>query len=150
MPEVNFSNLDKFSDLDAEKAARKHGLNAMQTPFFIRALGLAFIILLLAGFQAVFGGQAVTPTGDEDQPVRVPVLNTGVFAYTVQEGDTLRSIAKMSEVEVETIISLNDLGAGAILRVGQTLLLPYEPRLYRLDTLPVNVPADIETAKGLQ
>ncbi|MBN2499292.1 MAG: LysM peptidoglycan-binding domain-containing protein [Anaerolineales bacterium] len=121
----------------------------MQTPFFIRALGLAFIILLLAGFQAVFGGQAVAPVV-EDRPVRVPALDTGLFTYTVQEGDTLRSIAKISQVEVETIMALNDLGANAILRVGQTLLLPYEPQLYRLDTLPVNVPADVETTKGMQ
>jgi spore germination protein YaaH len=124
-------------------------VNTLQTPFFIRALGLAFIILLLAGFQAVFGEQAVVPV-IEDQPVRVPALDTGLFAYTVQEGDTLRSIAKMSEVELETIVALNDLGANAILQVGQTLLLPYEPQLYRLDTLPVNVPAEVETTKGLQ
>ncbi len=149
MPEVKFSNLDKFSDLDVEKADPKHGVNTLQTPFFIRALGLAFIILLLAGFQAVFGEQAVVPV-IEDQPVRVPALDTGLFAYTVQEGDTLRSIAKMSAVEMETIVALNDLGANAILQVGQTLLLPYEPQLYRLDTLPVNVPAEVETTKRLQ
>ena len=149
MPEVKFSNLDKYSNLDVKKADSKHGVNTLQTPFFIRALGLAFIILLLAGFQAVFGGQAVAPEV-EDQPVRVPALDTGWFTYTVQEGDTLRSISKMSEVELETIMALNDLGTNAILRVGQTLLLPYEPQLYRLDTLPVNVPADVETTKGLQ
>ena len=143
MPEV------KFSHLDVEKAANKNRVNSLQTPFFIRALGIAFIILLLTGFQAVFGGQAVTPVV-EDEPARIPAVDTGLFVYTVQEGDTLRSIARMSEVEVETIAVLNDLGAHAILQVGQTLLLPYEPQLYRLDMLPVKLPADVENSKGLQ
>ena len=129
----------KFSDLYVEKE-KTDGAIALQIPFFIRALGLAFIILLLTGFQAVFGEQAITTTL-EDQPARIPIVDTGSFEYTVQEGDTVRSIAKMSGSEIEAILKLNDLKPRSILRAGQKLLLPYEPPLYRLDAFPVSVPA---------
>ena len=150
MPEVKFSDLAKCSDLSVEKEDHTNGVITLQTPFFIRALGLAFIILLLTGFQAVFDGNNVDTPQLEDEPARIPVVDTDQFAYTVQEGETLRSIAAMTGNRIETILALNGLETHAILHTGQTLLLPYEPILYRLDTFPIKAPIGMSTSGGLQ
>ena len=145
MPEVKFSDWVKLS----ESSDHVNGVTTLQTPFFIRALGLAFIILLLTGFQAVFAGSP-DPLQLEDEPARIPVIDTNLFAYTVQQGDTLRSIATMTGNHIETILALNGLEMHTRLHAGQTLLLPSEPTLYRLDTFPIDAPANVSISGGLQ
>jgi predicted Zn-dependent peptidase/LysM repeat protein len=59
------------------------------------------------------------------QKLRVPAA-TGVSARThlVQQGDTLSSIGQRYRVSAEALLRVNKLGKGAVLSVGQRLLLP--------------------------
>ncbi|MDR3311973.1 MAG: M23 family metallopeptidase [Spirochaetaceae bacterium] len=44
--------------------------------------------------------------------------------YTVQPGDTIYSLARVNDISVEQLIAVNKLGAGASIRVGQTIRIP--------------------------
>ncbi len=49
--------------------------------------------------------------------------NTQISVYTVREGDTISSVAKMFNVSVNTILWANDLTSKSYLREGQTLAI---------------------------
>lgn len=50
-------------------------------------------------------------------------LNTLISIYTVRQGDSISSVAKMFDVSVNTILWANDLTSKSALRAGQTLVI---------------------------
>ena len=50
-------------------------------------------------------------------------INTQISLYTVRQGDTISSVAKMFSVSVNTILWANDLTSKSALRAGQTLVI---------------------------
>jgi murein DD-endopeptidase MepM/ murein hydrolase activator NlpD len=76
----------------------------------------------------VVGGVALLsdtgPSGTQVEVDENPVPVSGqVSTYTVREGDTLSSIAKMFDVSVGTVLSANDLKRGDSLVIGQKLVI---------------------------
>lgn len=66
------------------------------------------------------------PTATPEPPTAMPEPPAGGRTYTVQAGDSLRSIAEQFGVTVEAILQANDLtpAQGDALRVGQELVIP--------------------------
>jgi murein DD-endopeptidase MepM/ murein hydrolase activator NlpD len=66
----------------------------------------------------------------QDRPVDpltyLPISTT----YTVQEGDTLLSIAEQYEISAETIRAINGLDDSSLLQVGQELVLPVDMEMH--------------------
>lgn len=50
-------------------------------------------------------------------------INTQISLYTVRQGDTISSVAKMFNVSVSTILWANDLSSKSTLQPGQTLVI---------------------------
>ncbi len=67
----------------------------------------------------VIGRTLVVPTSDAG-PARAPAATT----HVVGPGDTVWALAARHGVTVDAIIAANDLGAGALIRIGQRLTLP--------------------------
>ena len=68
------------------------------------------------------GGPIWTPT--PDQPHLIPTKRSTDESYTVQRGDTLGKIAQRYGVEINAIISANQISNPDLLEVGQTLTIP--------------------------
>ena len=66
---------------------------------------------------------AVVPVVTVEAPGQVVVPAGAIAAYTVQDGDTLFSIALQFDTDVETLRSLNNL-SDDLLQVGQVLQVP--------------------------
>lgn len=82
----------------------------------------------------------VSPPSKEEAPVQTVQVNAqkkpdstspspaaAAFAskpHTVQPGDTLFSIARVNKIPLARLLEANDLQEGAIIRVGQTLVIP--------------------------
>jgi LysM repeat protein len=66
---------------------------------------------------------AVVPAVTVEAPAQVVVPAGTIAAYTVQDGDTLFSIALQFDTDVETLRSLNNL-SDDLLQVGQVLQVP--------------------------
>ena len=66
---------------------------------------------------------AVVPAVTVEAPAQVVVPAGTIAAYTVQDGDTLFSIALQFDTDVETLRSLNSL-SDDLLQVGQVLQVP--------------------------
>jgi LysM repeat protein len=66
------------------------------------------------------------PTATPEPPTATPEPPAGGRRYTVQSGDSLRSIAEQFGVSVEALLQANNLTAaeGDALRVGQELVIP--------------------------
>lgn len=95
----------------------------------------------------------LTPTASPT-PTESPTP-TGPFEYTVQEGDTLSTLAERFALTVDEIKAANDL-PDDIVRVGQTLIIPVptptetasETPTEAATGTPTETPAAIETATG--
>ena len=122
----------KGESLDA--IARRHNVTAMQLKVANDPLKLD-----KKGRLRASGPVLVPIAKDKAQPVRVahvvPVPTASVGAapvraavtlklYTVRAGDTLFGIAQRYRTGVETLLSLNNLSANAILQPGLKLRLP--------------------------
>lgn len=59
----------------------------------------------------------------ETEAVNAETHNTQISVYTVRQGDTISSVAKMFNVSVNTILWANDLTGKSILKQGQTLVI---------------------------
>ena len=66
------------------------------------------------------------PTATPEPPTATPEPPAGPRTYTVQAGDSLRSIAEQFGVSVDAILQANNLtpAQGDALRVGQELVIP--------------------------
>ncbi|MCY4463953.1 MAG: LysM peptidoglycan-binding domain-containing protein [Chloroflexi bacterium] len=74
---------------------------------------ILWILLFVWLFPAVAGAQDAEPAAPRE-----------LINYTVQYGDTLYGIAKRYAVSVDDLFSLNELREGAVLGVGEVLLVP--------------------------
>lgn len=77
-----------------------------------------------------------------DTPTVAPTdTPTGPFVYIVAENDTLDSIAKKFEVDLLTLMGINNLNYDSIIRVGDELLIPAaNTELPTATPLPTNLP----------
>jgi LasA protease len=64
----------------------------------------------------------LTPT--PDQPHQLPTRRSTEENYTVQRGDTLGKIAQLYGVDLNSIITANNISDPDLLKVGQTLTIP--------------------------
>jgi LysM repeat protein len=66
------------------------------------------------------------PTATPEPPTATPEPPAGARRYTVEPGDSLRSIAEKFSVSVDAILQANNLtpAQGDALRVGQELVIP--------------------------
>ncbi|GAB4498467.1 MAG: hypothetical protein OHK0052_11890 [Anaerolineales bacterium] len=84
-----------------------------------------------------------TPTlAPTDTPTIAPTETpSGPFVYIVAENDTLDSISKKFEVDLLTLMGLNNLNYDSIIRVGDELLIPTaNTELPTATALPTNMP----------
>lgn len=68
------------------------------------------------------------------QPTEVAIAATET--HTVQDGQTLWTIAKLYRIDTASLASLNGLSKNEVLRVGQVLKLPVGAQLATVPTLP--------------
>ncbi len=88
----------------------------------VQANGLGANARLSVGQQLVIpvpggtggSGPTATPTG-------------GMLIYSVQSGDTISGIAEKFKSRADWILQANNMNASAILRIGQSLLIPLSP-----------------------
>lgn len=66
------------------------------------------------------------PTATPEPPTATPKPPTGTRRYTVESGDSLRSIAEKFGVSIQALLRANDMtpAQGDALRVGQELVIP--------------------------
>ncbi|HLS42094.1 MAG TPA: peptidoglycan DD-metalloendopeptidase family protein [Paenalcaligenes sp.] len=88
-------------------------------PFRSSILGIAAVAVLLAGC-ASRTDRAPIVDGTTSAPT---VSSTTSATYVVQSGDTLYKIAQKHNMNVATLISMNNITDPSQLRVGQTLIL---------------------------
>lgn len=82
-----------------------------------------------------------TPTPTETPTIAPTDTPAGPFVYIVAENDTLATIAEKFQVDLLTLMALNNLSYDSIIRVGDELLIP--PTNMELPTstpLPTNLP----------
>ncbi|MGR6837357.1 peptidoglycan DD-metalloendopeptidase family protein [Syntrophomonas erecta] len=53
------------------------------------------------------------------------VTDSKIKYYQVRQGDTLWDISRTYNIDMETVLAVNDLGKNSVLSVGQTLKIPY-------------------------
>lgn len=71
--------------------------------------------------------------GEITENALMPYL-TGLFTYTVKQGDTLTKIAKQTGAKLPLLISANDLSDPDILYIGQKITVPFLEK-----TVPANI-----------
>jgi len=83
-----------------------------------------------------------TPSPTASPTITMTPTQSGPFIYEVQEGDSLWSIAQQFEVDMLTLIKLNNLDpANPNIRVGDKLTIPGPDTQLPTDTpLPTNLP----------
>lgn len=82
----------------------------------------ALLVVLLAPLVA--GGPAVAAPQFQNTPFPTPTPgDDGRILYTVQPGDTCFFIAAVSEITLDELRSLNNIGTDCVLQVGQVILL---------------------------
>ncbi|MDN4482148.1 LysM peptidoglycan-binding domain-containing protein [Demequina lignilytica] len=72
----------------------------------------------------VIGRSLTIPTGTGAASTQAQPSATRVATHVVVAGDTVWSLAHRHGIGVDAIIAANDLGSRALIRVGQTLVLP--------------------------
>lgn len=82
----------------------------------------------------IYAGQQLTVQGSGPGPTPLPGSGqsgaaAGATTYVVRRGDSLWKIAHQSAVSIDQIVSLNNISASAVLRVGQRLVLAPPPTL---------------------
>jgi len=87
----------------------------------------------------VFKPQLMTPSVNVNDEDETPPARTEIVYYTVQNGDTVSTIARRFSLTVNTILWANNLTAFSLIRPGDRLtILPYSGILYTVkkgDTL---------------
>ena len=91
------------------------------------------------------GGSAIVkpninePIDINELPIVQVAKRTGIMKYTVQDGDTVSSIADKFDLSIETILWANNLGARGLIRPGETIdILPTSGVIHKIsrgDTL---------------
>ncbi len=71
----------------------------------------------------VDGGETLVADLATSNSSSTDTSNTQISTYTVRDGDTISSVAKMFSVSVNTILWANDLSGKSVLRSGQTLVI---------------------------
>ncbi|MEI6316504.1 MAG: peptidoglycan DD-metalloendopeptidase family protein [bacterium] len=66
----------------------------------------------------------VGPLGSNLDVAEIPAGGGQIIVYTVHDGDTLSSVAKMFDISKATIINANDLSTGQSLKPGTILAIP--------------------------
>ncbi len=136
---------------------------------FIILVGIVLIFMAMSGSDesgggiSLFASDTPTPTETATATLTPTVTNTptetptipptdtptiaptdtpaGPFVYIVAENDTLESIAKKFEVDLLTLMGINNLNYDSIIRVGDEVLIPSaNTELPTATPLPTNLP----------
>lgn len=83
---------------------------------------------LSANARLSIGQQLIIPVpGATGGPGPTATPAGGMLIYSVQSGDTVSGIAEKFNSRIDWILQANKMDAGAILRIGQSLLVPLSP-----------------------
>lgn len=129
LAEVNagvFSFFGDFLDKTEEVLSKKY-VNSQTATILQAALNFDPNPSKGGGDITVVGGTALVPdsgpSGSIAQIEDSSSSNNQISVYVVRSGDSISQIAKMFDVSVNTIIWANDIGAGGIIKEGQTLVI---------------------------
>lgn len=133
---LNFIRFDKAQNIFVGKLYRQRGKQSKRLVHVGMTL-LAGVGILIGPYVAKeFPGRSVNPwsvtapsevlsasTDNMNVTTNISPNREGVVEYTVQEGDTVTSIADKFGVSVNTVLWQNDLSSADDIRVGETLAI---------------------------
>ncbi len=96
----------------------------MQSKKWVGSLVLCFLFIMSSGNDV----EAALTKGEFIPVCTVNTISTEskVKLYEVKKGDTLWDISRKHQVELNTVLVMNNLNKNSVLAVGQTLEIPYD------------------------
>jgi murein DD-endopeptidase MepM/ murein hydrolase activator NlpD len=116
------------SEASVEKTPNSQTINLLQAPRNIdpiRARGGGEVIIEGNALVSVDGPTVILGTGAGGSSIENNILRqTGMAFYVVREGDSLSGIAKMFDVDANTIMWANDIVRATEIQSGQVMIIP--------------------------